>query len=147
MAGAHTVKVSPSIPATVEIERGRLLGLVVGIAALTAAVSWALSAYAFDSGSSTATPATAPIAQGYMSYLGPHPATATDTPPVQGYMSPVAPASPDRDLAESAWTRTVLPRVLVPTSQLRRIWLRWAAATRSAALRLKTQEGLRRSCR
>ena len=87
MAGAHTVKVSPSIPATVEIERGRLFGLVVGIAALTAAVTWALSAYAFDSGSSTATPATKPIAHRYMSYFGPHPATATDTPPVQGYMS------------------------------------------------------------
>ena len=32
----------PSIPATVEIKRGRLFGLVVGIAALTAAATWAL---------------------------------------------------------------------------------------------------------
>ena len=67
----------PSIPATVEIKRGRLFGLVVGIAALTAAVTWVLSAYAFDSGGSTTTPA--PAVQGYMSYLGPHPTTATDT--------------------------------------------------------------------
>jgi hypothetical protein len=43
----------PSIPATVELRRGRFFGLVVGIAALTAAVTWALSAYAFDSGSAT----------------------------------------------------------------------------------------------
>ena len=40
--------VYPSIPATVEIKRGRLFGLVVGIAALTAAVTWASSAFAFD---------------------------------------------------------------------------------------------------
>jgi hypothetical protein len=45
--------VSPSIPATVK--RGRLFGLVVGIAALTAAVTWAISAYAFDNGGSSAT--------------------------------------------------------------------------------------------
>jgi hypothetical protein len=77
----------PSIPATVEIKRGRLFGLVVGIAALTAAVTWVISAYAFDSGGSTTTAATAPAVQGYMSYLGPHPATVTDTPAVQGYMS------------------------------------------------------------
>ncbi len=75
----------PSIPATVEIKRGRLFGLVVGIAALTAAVTWVISAYAFDSGGSTTT--ATPAVQGYMSYLGPHPATVTDTPAVQGYMS------------------------------------------------------------
>lgn len=75
----------PSIPATVEIKRGRLFGLVVGIAALTAAVTWVISEYAFQSGGSSAT--AAPAVQGYMSYLGPHPATATDAPPVQGYMS------------------------------------------------------------
>jgi hypothetical protein len=45
--------VSPSIPATVK--RGRLFGLVVGIAALTAAVTWAISAYAFDNGGSSVT--------------------------------------------------------------------------------------------
>jgi hypothetical protein len=87
MAGAQTANVSPSVPATVVIERGRLFGLVVGIVALTAAVTWALSAYAFDNSGSTTTAATAPAVQGYMSYFGPHPATATDTPAVQGYMS------------------------------------------------------------
>jgi hypothetical protein len=76
----------PSIPATVEIKRGRFFGLVVGIAALTAAVTWVLSAYAFQSGSSTTAAATAPAVQGYMSYLGPHPAVI-DRPAVQGYMS------------------------------------------------------------
>jgi hypothetical protein len=68
---------SPSIPATVEIKRGRLFGLVVGIAALAAAVTWAISAYAFQSGGSTTT--AAPTVQGYMSYLGPHPTTGTPT--------------------------------------------------------------------
>jgi Nickel responsive protein SCO4226-like len=77
----------PSIPATVEIKRGRLFGLVVGIAALTAAVTWVLSAYAFQSGGSSASAEAAPAVKGYMSYLGPHPATATDMPSVQGYMS------------------------------------------------------------
>ena len=81
------VSTYPSIPATVEIKRGRLFALVVGIAVLTAAVTWVLSAYAFDSGGSTTAAATAPAVQGYMSYLGPHPATATNTSPVQGYMS------------------------------------------------------------
>jgi hypothetical protein len=90
MAAAHTADVSPSIPATVEIERGRLFGLVIGIAALTAAVTWALTAYAFDNGNSTTTAAAAPAVQGYMSYLGPHPATATDTPPVISGPYPVS---------------------------------------------------------
>jgi hypothetical protein len=81
------MSVSPSIPATVEIQRGRLFGLVAATAVLAAAVTWILVALAFDSGSSTTTAAATPAVQGYMSYLGPHPATATDTPPVQGYMS------------------------------------------------------------
>jgi hypothetical protein len=90
MAGAQTVNVPLSIPATVQIKRGRLFGLVVGIAALTAAVTWALTAYAFDNGNSTTTAATAPAIQGYMSYLGPHPAAATDTPPVISGPYPVS---------------------------------------------------------
>jgi hypothetical protein len=47
------MSVSPSIPATVEIKRGRFIGLVAAIAVLAAAVTWALSSFAFDSGSST----------------------------------------------------------------------------------------------
>jgi hypothetical protein len=74
------MSVSHSIPATVEIRRGRLFGLVAAVAVLAAAVTWILVARAFDSGSSTPTAVTAPAVQGYMSYFGPHPATATDTP-------------------------------------------------------------------
>src|SRR5262249_53108209 len=81
----------PSIPATVEVKRGRLPGVVVRIAALTAAVTWALSAYAFDSGGSTTTATTAPAIQGYMSYPGPHPTTATDSPLAHRYMSYLGP--------------------------------------------------------
>jgi hypothetical protein len=79
----------PSIPATVEIKRGRFFGLVVGIVALTAAVTWVLSAYAFDSGGSTTTAATAPAVQGYMSYLGQR--TGADTTRTPSIMS-LAPA-------------------------------------------------------
>jgi len=80
MAGTQTLNVSPSIPATVEIKRGRLFGLIAAVAVLAAVVTWALAAYAFDGGSSTTTAATAPAVLGYMSYLGPHPTVATDTP-------------------------------------------------------------------
>jgi uncharacterized protein DUF4242 len=65
----------PSIPATVEIKRGRLFGLVAGIAALTAVATWAISAYAFQGGG-TSTAETPAAVQGYMSYFGPHPAIA-----------------------------------------------------------------------
>jgi hypothetical protein len=84
-----------SIPATVEIKRGRLVGLVVGIAALTAAVTWVLAAYAFDGGGSSTTAATAPAVQGYMSYLGQR--TGADTPRTPSIMSLTA-----ADLAANA---------------------------------------------
>jgi len=42
------MNVSTTIPATVQIRRSRLLGLIGGVAALAAAVTWALSAYAVD---------------------------------------------------------------------------------------------------
>ena len=48
------MNVSVTIPATVQIRRGRLLGLVVGAAALTAAVTWAVTAVAFDTGTTPA---------------------------------------------------------------------------------------------
>jgi hypothetical protein len=44
----------PSIPATVEIKRGRFIGLVVAVAVLAAAVTGIVVAFAFDNGSSTA---------------------------------------------------------------------------------------------
>jgi hypothetical protein len=95
----------PSIPATVEIKRGRLFGLVAAVAVLAAAVTWILVAVAFDSGGSTTTPVTAPAVQGYMSYLGPHPTTATDTSRTPSIMSLTA-----ADLAANALgTGYVLP--------------------------------------
>ena len=53
------MSVYPSIPATVEIKRGRFFGLVAGIAALAAVVTWAVTALAFDGG-----PASSSKAQG-----------------------------------------------------------------------------------
>src|SRR5262245_12979661 len=77
----------PSIPATVEIKRSRLIGLVAAVAVLAAAVTWILVAVAFDGGSSTTSATTASAVRGYMSTFGTHPAVVTDTPAVQGYMS------------------------------------------------------------
>jgi hypothetical protein len=50
------MSVSPSIPATVEIQRGRLIGLVVAVAVLAAVVTGIVVAFAFDGGTSTASP-------------------------------------------------------------------------------------------
>ena len=47
------MSVSASIPATVQIRRGRLLGLVAGVAVLAAAVTWVVLTFAVDAGSST----------------------------------------------------------------------------------------------
>ena len=44
------MSVSASIPATLQIRRSRLLGLIAVVAALAAAVTWALTAFAFDTG-------------------------------------------------------------------------------------------------
>ncbi len=44
---------SVSIPATVQIKRGRLVGLVAGAAVLAAAVTWVVLTFAVDAGSST----------------------------------------------------------------------------------------------
>ena len=49
------MSISPSIPATVEIKRGRFISLVAAVAVAAAAVTWILVAYAFDNGNSTAT--------------------------------------------------------------------------------------------
>ena len=45
---------STSIPATVQIRRNRLLGLVALVAGVAAVVTWVVLAFAFDSGSSEA---------------------------------------------------------------------------------------------
>ena len=50
--GERQMSVSASIPATVQIRRGHLLGLIGGVAALAACVTWAVGAFAFDTGTS-----------------------------------------------------------------------------------------------
>ena len=48
------MSVSASIPATVQIRRGHLLGLIGAVAALAACSTWAVNEVAFDSGTSGA---------------------------------------------------------------------------------------------
>jgi hypothetical protein len=48
------MSVSGSIPATVQIRRGHLLGLIGVVAALAACVTWVVTAFAFDTGTSGA---------------------------------------------------------------------------------------------
>jgi hypothetical protein len=50
--GRSEMSASTTIPATVQIRRSRLLGLIGLVAALAAAVTWVLVAFAFDNGSS-----------------------------------------------------------------------------------------------
>jgi hypothetical protein len=47
------MSIATTAPSTVQIRRGRLVWLIVGVAAVAAAITWALVAVAFDSGSST----------------------------------------------------------------------------------------------
>jgi uncharacterized protein DUF4242 len=51
--GEEAVSVSHSVPATVQIGRGRLLGLVAAVAVLAATVTWVLVAFAFDNSGAT----------------------------------------------------------------------------------------------
>jgi hypothetical protein len=48
------MSVSASIPATVQLRRGHLVGLIGAVAALAACVTWAVTAFAFDTGTSGA---------------------------------------------------------------------------------------------
>jgi hypothetical protein len=48
------VNVSTTIPTTVQIRRGQLIGLLVAAAALAAAITWLLVGFAFDSGATQA---------------------------------------------------------------------------------------------
>ena len=52
--GRTTMSVSASIPATVQIRRDHLLGLIGAVAALAACVTWVVTAFAFDTGTSGA---------------------------------------------------------------------------------------------
>ena len=46
------MSVPGSIPATVQIRRSHLVGLIGGVAALAACLTWAVIAFAFDTGTS-----------------------------------------------------------------------------------------------
>ena len=48
------MNVSTTIPTTVQIRRSRLLGLVGGVAAVAAFVTWAVTAFAVDNGTTSA---------------------------------------------------------------------------------------------
>jgi hypothetical protein len=48
------VSVSVAIPATVQIKRHRLFGLMAAVAGVAAAITWAVLVYAFDTGRPTA---------------------------------------------------------------------------------------------
>jgi hypothetical protein len=65
--------VSATIPATVQIRRSRLLGLIAGVAAVAAASTWAVLTFAVDTGSSQAQVAAQPR---QASYSLPIPSTA-----------------------------------------------------------------------
>jgi hypothetical protein len=52
--GERQMSVSASIPATVQIRRGHLLGLIGAVAALAACSTWVVTELAFDNGSSGA---------------------------------------------------------------------------------------------
>jgi hypothetical protein len=45
-----TMNVSPTVPPTIQIRRSRLIGLIGGVAALAAAVTWAVLAFGVDTG-------------------------------------------------------------------------------------------------
>jgi hypothetical protein len=68
------MNVSTTIPATVQIRRGRLLGLIGAVAVLAAAITSALLVFAVDVGSTdvtaeSATPALSAQEQGYLDML------------------------------------------------------------------------------
>ena len=67
--------VSPSIPTTVEMRPSRFAGIVVLVAALAAAITWALVSYVVNTGSdpvqaSTRTPTSSELALAYTNALG-----------------------------------------------------------------------------
>jgi hypothetical protein len=55
------MNLSTTIPTTVQIGRGRLLGLVAGVAAAAAGISWAVSTYAVDTGTKPAAVASSSV--------------------------------------------------------------------------------------
>ena len=48
------MNVSTTVPTTVQIKRGHLIGLIVAAAALAAVITWLVVGFAFDSGATRA---------------------------------------------------------------------------------------------
>ena len=48
------MNVATTVPTTVQIKRGHLIGLIVAAAALAAVITWLLVGFAFDSGAARA---------------------------------------------------------------------------------------------
>ena len=72
------MSVSGSIPATVQIRRDHLLGLIGAVAALAACVTWAVTAFAFDTGTSGAVSSSHATATGVAAAQRAPPATFSD---------------------------------------------------------------------
>ena len=68
------MSVSASIPTTVQIRRGHLLGLIGVAAALAACVTWVVTAFAFDAGTSGAVSSSTSVSASHQA-----PATFTAT--------------------------------------------------------------------
>ena len=91
------MSVSASIPATIEIRRSHLLGLIGGVAALAACITWVVTAFAFGTGTSGA--ASSPPAVAAARHV---PATVMSRTPAQlagvglgtGYQLPGTQTSP-----------------------------------------------------
>jgi hypothetical protein len=85
------MNVSATIPATVRIRRGHLLGLVVGTAALAAAVTWAVSAFAFDTGTTQT-----------QKSVSAQPAILSSPIPMSGYLDAISPEIREQPLGSAA---------------------------------------------
>jgi hypothetical protein len=108
--GEGVMAVSTSVPSTVRIRRSRLLGLLAAVAAVTAGITWAVSAYAVDSGGGSqpsAQPAAAPASaspapQSFMTSIS-HTAAMQQTAAVLGALGL---DSKDRQYVQAITSRT-----------------------------------------
>ena len=75
------MNVSTTIPTTVQIRRGHLIGLLVAAAVLAAAISWLLVALAFDSGATPAPSTSQHGAATPAAAIGSEPGQWPGTPP------------------------------------------------------------------
>jgi len=129
------MNVSATIPATVQIKRGHLIGLVVGAAAVAAAVTWAVSAFAFDTGTASTqesvsaqeTVLSSPIpVSGYLDAVSPeireHPLGSAAIP-ATGYLDAVTSKSSAREQKALQLVNSLTP------AQLRSIRYYWTPST------------------